>query len=166
MTVSSTLRNMQCRSCKIFLPIKKYGTGRKICRQCRRINPTPKSFFTMCLNKTRHRKTPIAPDVHGEFLAELMKKQKGVCALSGKQMTLIHGQGVVGTNASIDRISHGAPYTRDNIRLVCLHANYMRRRMDDDELLDWCLAISRTITKTDDDKITTGKPHSLALGGQ
>ena len=166
MTVSNTLRNMQCRSCKVFKPIKKYEEHRRICRACRRLDPKPKSFFTDCLNKTRTRNAPVAPDVHGGFLAELMTEQKGLCALSGKQMTLIRGQCVVGTNASIDRISHALPYTRDNIRLVCLHANYMRRRMDDDELLDWCLAISRTITKTDDDKITTGKPHSLALGGQ
>lgn len=165
MTACELLRNKQCAQCRVFLPITMYGEERKICRKCRRANPTPRSFFGQHLTKTR-RRSSVAPDVDGLFLATVLEKQKGICALSGKKMTLTRGQGVIGTNASIDRISHKLPYTRDNIRLVCLYVNYMRRLMEDDELLDWCRSISRTITKTDHDKITTGKPHSLALGGQ
>jgi hypothetical protein len=71
-------------------------------------------------------------------LEKLLLKQKGVCALSGVELTKITGQGVVPTNASIDRIKAGGPYTFDNIRLVCNFVNGFKNTMPDKEFKWWC----------------------------
>jgi hypothetical protein len=74
-----------------------------------------------------------------DHLLELLKKQDGRCAVTRKIFTF-EGN-AVGTNVSIDRIDSNKPYSAGNVRLVCVAVNYMKRRMNDDELLDWCLDI-------------------------
>jgi hypothetical protein len=71
---------------------------------------------------------------------ELYGKQKGLCALSGEQLTWIYGnnQGQVLTNLSVDRIDSALDYTKDNIQLVCYIVNSMKNILTKDELLLWC----------------------------
>ena len=71
-------------------------------------------------------------------LEKLLAKQHGNCAISGVELTKITGQGVVSTNASIDRIKAGGPYTLANIRLVCNFVNGFKNDMDDKTFRWWC----------------------------
>lgn len=76
-----------------------------------------------------------------EFIMSLYEKQKGLCAITGLQMTWIAGKGHVPTNLSIDRISSFCGYTPDNVQLVCRVANVMKGRMSQDEFIDMCKRI-------------------------
>jgi len=73
-----------------------------------------------------------------EFLLSLYDKQDGKCALSGVELTRIVGEGQVTTNASIDRIKPGKPYTKTNVRLVCSFVNSFRGSTDDKTFVWWC----------------------------
>jgi hypothetical protein len=74
-----------------------------------------------------------------DYLLDLLDKQNRRCAVTGKTFTF--GGDDVGTNISIDRIDSNKPYSAGNVRLVCVAVNHMKRRMSDDELVDWCLDI-------------------------
>ena len=74
-----------------------------------------------------------------EHLLDLLEEQDGKCAVTGKEFTF--GGNYLGTNISIDRIDSNEPYSAGNVRLVCAAVNYMKGRMNDNELVDWCLDI-------------------------
>lgn len=74
-----------------------------------------------------------------EYVLDLLEKQNGRCAVTGKVFTFEGNE--VGTNVSIDRIDSNKPYSAGNVRLVCSAVNYMKRRMNDNELVDWCLDV-------------------------
>ena len=71
----------------------------------------------------------------------LFNKQKGLCALSGVELTKIVGHGLVQTNASIDRIQPGGPYAPGNVRLTATLVNSFRGNATDEELRWWCQRI-------------------------
>lgn len=74
-----------------------------------------------------------------EILLELLVEQDHKCAISGVELTC---QLEVGkrfwTNASVDRIEAGGPYTKDNIQLVCRGLNSWRSSIPLDEFIWWC----------------------------
>jgi hypothetical protein len=76
-----------------------------------------------------------------EFLVDLYEKQKGLCAVSGQEMTFSQGTGRCSTNLSIDKIDQTLGYTPENVRLVCHRVNLMRTDGTDDELVTWCKKI-------------------------
>lgn len=76
-----------------------------------------------------------------DMLLDIYESQKGLCALSGVEMTFITGKGRVPTNIGLDRIIAGGPYVRENVRLVCNHVNTMRLDKTDEEFLWWCKRI-------------------------
>ena len=78
-----------------------------------------------------------------DYLLELLEKQNGRCAVTGKVFTFSGNE--VGTNVSIDRIDSNKPYSAGNVRLVCAAVNYMKRRMNDNDLVDWCLDIVKGV---------------------
>lgn len=78
-----------------------------------------------------------------EDLLELLEKQGGKCALSGRTLTCILEKGQkCKTNASIDRLRAGQPYTKDNIQLVCRALNSWRGDVELEEFINWCRAVS------------------------
>jgi hypothetical protein len=84
-----------------------------------------------------------------DFLYEMLQKQDYKCALSGVEMTCILEQGTVSlTNASIDRVVVGGPYSKDNIRLVCAIVNKMRWTMDDETFVNYCKKVVKYNDKT------------------
>jgi hypothetical protein len=101
------------------------------------VNGNWKRFFA-CLRRLYRRRELVTTDQ----LLELLKKQNHRCALSGQQMTCIRGQGPVATNASLDRIAAGGPYTIDNIQLVCHAINVARRNLPISEFIDMCRAVT------------------------
>lgn len=78
-----------------------------------------------------------------EDLLEIHEKQKGLCALTGVEMTCVLKRGErARTNASLDRIEAGGPYVKENVRLVCAAVNILRLDMDTDEFIDWCKKVA------------------------
>ena len=76
-------------------------------------------------------------------LVETLEKQNFKCALSGEPLTCKLEFGTVSkTNASIDRINAGGPYTKENIQLVCSIVNNLRVDMTVDEFIDWCRKVA------------------------
>jgi hypothetical protein len=75
-------------------------------------------------------------------LKRLHVQQNGRCALTGFEMTctLVSGTRCL-TNASLDRIVPGGPYSIDNIQLVCAGVNMWRGEIPLDEFVDWCRAV-------------------------
>lgn len=84
-----------------------------------------------------------------EVLIKIIKRQNFCCALTGKTLTCILSveDGPCRTNASIDRIEAGGPYSEDNIQLVCRAVNSFRNDMPIAEFVEWCRAVVQTNTK-------------------
>tara|TARA_Y100000389_G_scaffold36222_1_gene30823 strand:- start:12936 stop:13583 length:648 start_codon:yes stop_codon:yes gene_type:complete len=93
--------------------------------------------------KRKQKDRSISVEITHEHLIELYEKQKGLCALSGIEMTHIS----YNTNdfrvknphnISLDRIDSSKGYTPDNVQLVCCIINYMKWDNDMDVFLDAC----------------------------
>jgi hypothetical protein len=69
----------------------------------------------------------------------MLVRQNFKCALSGVQMTCKRERYVyTPTNASIDRIVPGSAYRMENVQLVCMQINIMKRRLSVDEFINRC----------------------------
>lgn len=72
-------------------------------------------------------------------ILDIHKRQDGKCALSGVELTCQLQKGTpCFTNASLDRIVAGGPYTADNVQLVCVGINRLRGNLSQSEYIDWC----------------------------
>ena len=80
-------------------------------------------------------------DLTFKYLAELWNNQKGFCAITGKPMDLIKGNGRKPNSPSVDRIDNDRGYFKDNVRWVCWHVNTMKGIFTDDVLDEWCVAV-------------------------
>jgi hypothetical protein len=79
-----------------------------------------------------------------EILLALLEKQQGCCALSGIPLTCTLEKGKrFKTNASIDRIKAGEPYSPENVQLVCSAVNSWRSDTDLDEFIWYCKQITQ-----------------------
>lgn len=74
-----------------------------------------------------------------DVLMAQLQRQNYLCALSGVPLTCRLEKGVVcPTNASVDRIVAGGPYTPDNIQLVCRALNHWRADTAVPDFVEWC----------------------------
>lgn len=94
---------------------------------------SPRNFLLSLSKKKFERR-----DLDIEFLLYLYSKQKGLCAISGVEMTHLTGAGRVPTNISIDRIDSNKGYTQDNVQLVCRQVNIMKAELSLEDLKRWC----------------------------
>lgn len=79
-----------------------------------------------------------------EDCKEILERQKGKCALSGVELTCQLEKGKkFKTNASLDRINAGGPYTKDNVQLVCSALNSWRSDTDLNEFIWWCSQVTQ-----------------------
>lgn len=85
-----------------------------------------------------------------ETLLRKLEAQNYKCALTGVPLTCKLEKGVVcRTNASVDRIVAGGPYTEDNIQLVCRAVNMWRGDLPVGAFVKWCrLVIAHHDTRT------------------
>jgi len=77
---------------------------------------------------------------HSKFYNEWKKqsiKTGLTCPLSGETMTHTLGNGGVLTNISVDRIDSNKNYVKGNIQFVCLMANLMKNKYNNETLLGW-----------------------------
>jgi len=102
-----------------------------------RIQDNPRRYFQRALNPQR-----VQDGLTWQALLELLEKQDGKCALTGRTLTFDAGRGAVDTNCSLDRIHAGGPYTIENVQLVCAAINGFRRNLPMDVFIDWCNAVS------------------------
>jgi len=97
---------------------------------------SPRNFLkALAVKKSERRNLSI------DFLESLYNSQKGLCAVSGVQMTYLCGQGKVDTNISLDRINSDLGYEEGNIQLVCKRVNILKFDRDLTDLLMWCKTI-------------------------
>jgi hypothetical protein len=136
------------------------GNTSKTCgsKECRRTYNLKKNYELLHNNWPRYlnslcrkRKDPrIQKHFDGLFLMELLKKQDYKCAISGELLTCIAEMNtdkskirrVQQTNASIDRIKAGEPYTKENVQLVCLSVNVARSNLEINDYVDWCKKVA------------------------
>jgi hypothetical protein len=101
----------------------------------------------MFLNRLRFKNNHIPrksrKNITLEHLLNLWKKQSGLCAETGFEMTyrLVKGEWFP-WNVSIDRIKAGEPYKIDNIRLVCSGTNALMRQLSKDVFRRTCIAVT------------------------
>ena len=98
-------------------------------------------FIHDCKRKSERMGWPF--DLTKEFLEELFEDQKGLCPITGFEITL---EGTQESNlkrftASLDRIDSSKGYTKDNVWFVTLQANYMKSQLTMEELVNWCQKI-------------------------
>lgn len=113
--------------------------GSMMCtRQYERISGDWARYFNRLIN--RKRKGVLST----KELLGLLEKQNYKCALSGLTLTCLLEQGKkFKTNASIDRIIPGKPYTIDNVQLVCSALNSWRSDTNLAEFLWFCKQVTK-----------------------
>ena len=86
-----------------------------------------------------------------EILMAKLVEQDFKCALSGVTLTCKLEKGVnCPTNASVDRVVAGGPYTADNIQMVCRVLNAWRSDTTVNDFVEWCrLVVTFNDTKGD-----------------
>lgn len=105
------------------------------------------SSLRMCFSKVawscRNTKTRIERgitlDVTIEEVEKLLKKQKGLCKLSGVPLTGLSG---CLDQVSIDRINSDQPYTLKNIQLVTQQCNAAKQDYTDPDFIRMCINVA------------------------
>jgi hypothetical protein len=110
---------------------------------------SPKNFISGVLNHASRRKQHLGFDIDLGYLLELYSQQRGLCAISGVEMTYFAGNGRVYTNISLDRVDSTKGYVRGNVQFVCDIVNRMKSDLAQDAFLGWC----RTIVERNDGEI-------------
>lgn len=107
--------------------------------QYKRISGRWDKYFNRLIRAKPERRETLTP----QDLIDILIHQDYRCALTGVELTCQLENGVVSqTNASIDRLEAGGPYTKDNIQLVCRAVNSFRRNVTIDEFKWWCKKVT------------------------
>lgn len=140
----------QCSICGVAKTLNKFGKKGNVCNVCRRRrskdshSESVKNFLGMKLTKAKSRKDRSFEVAVGiDYLMELWRLQRGMCALSGLPMAF--DSNFTDRSVSIDRIDCSKGYIVDNIRLVCTATNIMRKDMLDSEFYWWCKAVAENM---------------------
>ena len=91
--------------------------------------------------KERAEKQGLEFNLTLDYLLELWNEQKGICALSGLQMTYERYNGRIGTNISIDKIDRDRGYVMGNVQLVCMACNQIKSDLSEEEMYNFCKKI-------------------------
>lgn len=81
-------------------------------------------------------------DLTIDELMEIWDNQNGCCAISGRQLEWIYGDGPRDNNVSIDRIDINRGYTKDNVQLVCKIVNVGRNTQTIEKFIQLCKEIA------------------------
>lgn len=83
-------------------------------------------------------------------LVEIWNRQNGRCSLTGWELTMKLGSGVIPTNCSIDRIDSSKGYESGNVQLVCRAANVAKSNLAPDLFLQLCSAVTERLNGIQD----------------
>lgn len=88
--------------------------------------------------RQRARNKNMAFDLDIDFIQNLWEDQKGLCALTGKKMSLRGNKNSEETfnSFSIDRIDSTRGYTKDNVHLIRWGVNSIKNNMSMDKFFD------------------------------
>jgi hypothetical protein len=125
----------RCTQCKVYKKTQDFRKIGEVCRKCANIRAkiskhTPRGHMialchsSMNAAKMRGKKDTERSkhDIDFEFLIQLYKEQKGLCAYSG--LPLKFGSYLDNEwTASLERIDVTKGYTKDNVCLVCIEFN-------------------------------------------
>lgn len=101
-----------------------------------------KCLYLRCLTaKNRAEKHGWQFNLTADYLLDLWNKQKGICALSGINMTYAIKGGRIPTNLSLDRIDGNKGYIKGNVQLVCMACNQIKSDMSDADMYYFCKKI-------------------------
>jgi endogenous inhibitor of DNA gyrase (YacG/DUF329 family) len=83
-------------------------------------------------------------DVTPEDLKIIWEKQEGICPYTGWKLKLKSDRGDRRNllNASLDRIDSSMGYTKENVQFVSIMANYAKNDFSDDQLFEFCRAVT------------------------
>lgn len=98
-----------------------------------------RAFLTYLRSKAVQRRKEEVLSV--DALELLWHTQKGKCALSGWDMTMELGHGVVPTNCSLDRIDSSRGYEVGNVQLVCRAVNIAKSDLSTSDFLLMCRSV-------------------------
>lgn len=118
----------------------KYITGEGSTEnQYKKISGNWDRYLPRLLNTHGRKRDGLTTDI----LKELLEEQDYKCALSGVELTCNLEKGTIClSNASVDRIEAGGPYTKDNIQLVCRAVNSFRMDKTIEEYIWWCKKVT------------------------
>lgn len=113
------------------------------------------SSFRYCMKniRKRHKEHGFAePDLDLKDLKDIWISQNGICPLTGWLLILpdaVNGwktKTQISKRASVDRIISGEPYTKTNIRFISYMANLCRNEFLDEDVIEFCKAVSKQYT--------------------
>ena len=94
--------------------------------------------------KTNAKKRDVTCNLSEEYLYELFKQQKGICALSGVPIQI---EGNSNLRLSIDKITPDKGYTEGNVQWTIFAANRAKGDLTQDDFVELCkLIIERATT--------------------
>lgn len=104
--------------------------------------------------RSRHKKKNL-PDskISLEDLKFLWEQQEGICPLTKWKMILPENtsirekENVCPKSATLDKIDPKSPYEKGNIRYICYMANIAKNVFKDEDVIDFCLAVTINNTK-------------------
>ncbi len=103
-------------------------------------------FLNHAQSRNKNRTVPRDFNLTIDYLKTLWEKQEGVCPFTNWKLILPYDcDGALQTdisNASLDRIDNSKGYIVDNVRFVCVMANFARNKFTDDQLLEFCKAVA------------------------
>lgn len=146
-----------CKECRIsqiiqkYSPVKaaeatRYYQANKEKIQARRKvlrNTLPENKFKHMWRNSKQRALSkgFEFDIEWVDLWNLWESQDKICALSGQQMELAGG--MLSNKVSLDRIDSKMGYTKNNIQLVTVKVNYMKRDMDQGDFISLCKEVGQ-----------------------
>jgi hypothetical protein len=108
------------------------------------INPDRKLkyFFNSARKSAANR--GIEFSITEEYFKKVWKKQKGKCAISGIDLTLVHGTKDLAnpTKISTDRIDNSKGYVEGNIHLIMWQLNAAKGTWDLSQLVEVCRKVA------------------------
>lgn len=149
-----------CSSCDKYLTKDKFCNNKSLkyrdgvnskCKQCQkyhenkyRVNLDYESKLRLKLKhilssaKSRSKKLNLDFDLDEAYVKYLWESQNGLCAISKIPMTCNYGDGMIESNASIDRINSQFGYIKGNVQLTCWAINRMKGTMNIPQLIYYC----------------------------
>jgi len=147
----------KCYKCKNIYPYTdEYFRSRSLCRVCGSIhrkgryqslmnNLTLEQLLDLRCKQAYQRscKKGWEFNLSPEYLANIYRKQSGLCFYSGIKMEIsLKGYATNNYVLSIDRIDSSKGYITDNIVLCCDAVNTMKMQMESEEFIRLCRTIA------------------------
>lgn len=166
------LKETKCNECghKILIPNNRYTAScSEKCRKAyfsryesdRRASSVESTLEALAVQiKSRAKRNGKEYNLSKEFLLDLLSKQSGLCAQTGR--TLEPSSFVEGSKyrahkntVSVDRVDSSKGYTKDNVQLVVYHYNLAKSAFTQEEMMELCK-----------DVLTKGEQGNLSKEGR